>query len=110
MEVVEKPWGHEKILVKEYSYVVKEIYVKPGHRLSKQYHKKKIETMILIDGMATLELNGEIIEMNGMRPVLIRPGATHRLCAGDWFGCTVVEVSSPELDDVIRLEDDYGRA
>lgn len=109
MEVIEKPWGSERIIAHEHDYVVKEIYVKPGHRLSKQYHKKKIETMVSVGGLATLELGNEKIEMKDMQPILIRPGVIHRLCADDWFGCTVIEVSSTELDDVVRVEDDYGR-
>jgi len=108
--IKETPWGGEKILAHEYNYVVKEIYVKPGHRLSKQYHKRKIETMILVSGRAILEIDGLSTEMKEMHPVLIKPGSVHRLSAGNWFGCTVVEVSSTELDDVVRLEDDYGRA
>lgn len=110
-EIVKKPWGHEKILTKTDSYVVKELYVKPRSRLSLQYHEKKIETMFLVSGEGYLDLGGESYSsqrMHELYPYYIRRGVIHRLYTKD-KDCLVVEVSSTELDDVVRINDDYGR-
>ena len=107
--IIQKPWGHEKIIAKTDEYVVKEIYVKPNSRLSLQYHEKKIETMMLVSGVGYLQITGY---MDGpltlLRPICIYPYDIHRLYTKD-KDCLIVEVSSTELDDVVRVEDDYGR-
>lgn len=116
--MTKKPWGHERIIAKTDSYVVKEIYVKPNSRLSLQYHERKTETMFLVEGEATLSLShvdhvdGWVMchyYMTKMRPYFIKPGDHHRLSTAENVDCLVVEVSSIELDDVVRLDDDYGR-
>ncbi len=116
--MIQKPWGHEKILRKTNSYVVKEIYVKPNSRLSLQYHNKKIETIFLVEGEGWLEthqfhsVHGEQeveFSMCLMEPYYVGRGLKHRLFTLD-KDCLVIEVSSTELDDVVRVEDDYGRA
>lgn len=115
-DVISKPWGSERVIVKNDLYVVKEIYVKAGHRLSLQYHKEKNETMILVSGKAKLYVETyaykpEIYEpkdMLYMCPYKIPPGHIHRLETHE-EDCLVVEVSTPHLDDTWRLEDDYGR-
>ncbi len=105
--MTQKPWGHERILTKTNSYVVKEIFVKAGHRLSEQYHKKKTETMFLVSGNCLIHMGKNSFNPPKLAPVHIPPKTIHRLEAiGD---CLVVEVSSTELDDVVRLEDDYNR-
>jgi mannose-6-phosphate isomerase len=106
-QVTKKPWGHERVIAKTDSYVVKEIFVKNGHRLSEQYHKKKTETMFLVSGNCWLEINGQGFNPPKLTPVYIPPKTIHRLAAvGD---CLIVEISSTQLDDVVRLEDDYDR-
>jgi mannose-6-phosphate isomerase-like protein (cupin superfamily) len=92
MRRIEKPWGYEEILEENKHYVIKRIFVKKGHRISKQYHKIKTETWIYPDGK---------IEN-------IPPGKIHRLEAKK-KDIEIIEISTPELDDIIRLEDDYGR-
>jgi len=109
-----KPWGYERIIEQTDVHVIKEIHVKRGCRLSLQYHEKKIEHMTLVTGTGLLHLghDGSVIVMEKYRPYLIRPGTIHRLEASDdevMGGCLVIEISSTELDDVVRLEDDYGR-
>jgi mannose-6-phosphate isomerase len=110
--VIEKPWGHEVILAKNNLYVVKQLFVKAGKRLSKQFHRQKVEHITLIAGDAYMYLESDegvmSFKMHPMAPVDIEAGIIHRLAAGE-EDAILVEVSTPELDDVIRLEDDYGR-
>lgn len=113
--MIKKPWGHELILETNPRYTVKQIYVKAGHRLSLQYHKVKSETMICVSGKAFLEAynqRGQITKYGYMQPYVpycIQPWTMHRLAATD-EDAIVVEVSSSQLDDVVRMDDDYGRA
>jgi len=107
--LIQKPWGHERIIAKTDKYVVKEIFVREGCRLSKQYHKEKVETMFLVHGAVTLLREGVMYLMKPMVPYLIAPLMAHRLIANQKSDALIVEVSSTELEDVVRLEDDYGR-
>ena len=110
LKVIEKPWGREIILRQTPDYVVKTLCVRAGCRLSLQYHRVKSEAMQLGSGHAVLEIhkNGIVTEYTLEQSVEVQPGTVHRLVAID--DCEVVEVSTPELDDVVRLEDDYRRA
>lgn len=113
MDLVQKPWGSEKILVQNDIYVVKEIYVKPGGKLSLQYHDKKVESMSLVSGKGYLytrkpTYSGKT-KMRPFKSYNIPAGTIHRLEAGSAEACVVIEVSTVELDDVVRLEDVYGR-
>ena len=108
---VDKPWGHELHWAKTDRYVGKVLHVKAGHALSLQYHNRKDETMYLYSGKMVLETEqqGELVKRE-MRPgdsVHITPKTVHRITAVE--DCDVLEVSTPELDDVVRLEDRYGR-
>lgn len=107
-KVVKKPWGHEEIIVKNDKYVVKHLYVKAGCRLSEQYHNQKIETMMLVSGEAWVEVNHRGFYLAPMVPVFIDRKIVHRLGAGK-EDALILEVSTPELDDVVRLNDDYDR-
>ena len=112
IKTVEKPWGHEKIWAHTEKYVGKLIHINSGHRLSLQFHKKKEETVFVISGSLTVEtLNDKkvkafLIEKN--RCFHVYPSQVHRFCAYDG-DVTLIEVSTSELEDVIRLEDDYDR-
>jgi mannose-6-phosphate isomerase len=110
--IVEKPWGYEIIWAHTERYVGKVLHINKGESLSYQYHVIKDETIRLLSG--ALEMD---IESDGERRKLrlapgeclhIIPGMKHRMIAID--DCDVLEVSTPELDDVVRLEDRYGRA
>jgi quercetin dioxygenase-like cupin family protein len=114
---VEKPWGHELWWARTDRYVGKILHVKKGHSLSLQYHRIKDETIMLQSGRLLFETRAasepESAPLKGteMKPgdvFHITPGTLHRMNALE--DCDIVEVSTPELDDVVRLEDKYGRA
>jgi mannose-6-phosphate isomerase-like protein (cupin superfamily) len=108
---VEKPWGYELHWAKTDRYVGKVLHVNAGHALSLQYHNRKDETMYLYSGRMVLETeqNGQLVkrEMQPGDSAHITPKTVHRITAID--DCDVLEVSTPEIDDVVRLEDRYGR-
>ncbi len=106
-KVVEKPWGREIWLAHEGEYAGKILEVKKGSRLSLQYHKRKKETMYILEGEIILILNDKKNEMRVGDSITINPGDKHRVEALD--DTKIIEVSTPELDDVVRLKDDYGR-
>jgi mannose-6-phosphate isomerase len=111
---VEKPWGHELIWALSELYCGKLIFVKAGCALSLQFHNEKDESWLVQSGKAKLELgeagqrllNAEVIGPGAA--FRYRPGTVHRVTALE--DTTILEVSTPELDDVVRLEDLYGRA
>ena len=109
---VDKPWGHEIIWAKTEKYIGKILNIKPGGKLSRQFHENKDETIYVLDGVLILETGqGEEVEKMIMKPGAtfhVKPGTIHRFAAPS-DGCRLVEVSTPELDDVVRLEDAYGR-
>lgn len=109
----EKPWGYELLWARTSRYAGKLIFVRKGHRLSFQYHEKKDETIYIHEGEVLIEIGGsdgrmESIPLQAGQSIWIQPGTRHRLQAVE--DTTVFEVSTPELEDVRRLEDDYGRA
>ncbi len=111
--VVPKPWGHELIWAKTERYVGKILHIKAGEALSLQYHQVKDETIMVLTGRLRFEhyLDGEppvTIELGPREPFHITPGRRHRMIAIE--DTDVVEVSTPELDDVVRLSDRYGRS
>jgi quercetin dioxygenase-like cupin family protein len=108
---VEKPWGYELRWAITNRYVGKVIHINRGHALSLQYHKVKDETIYLWTGKLSLdiEVNGklETREMHAGEAVHITPNTIHRMSALE--DSDVFEASTPELDDVVRIEDKYGR-
>jgi len=107
-KIVEKPWGREVWYAHEAAYAGKIIEVLQGHALSLQKHERKLETMYLYAGLLKYHMNGMEFEMKPGECITIRPGDIHRIEAIE--DSTILEVSTPELDDVIRLEDRYGRS
>lgn len=109
---VEKPWGFELIWAHTDRYVGKMLHVKQGHRLSLQFHKQKDETIHLHSGRLLLVVdqgNGLVErELGPGESFRIHPYTKHRMVA--ITDCDILEASTPELDDVVRLEDAYGRA
>jgi len=111
---VEKPWGWELIWAHADAYVGKVLFVRAGHSLSLQFHREKDESWYVESGRAKLELgetgnavlNTEVISAGAC--FRYRPGTVHRVTAIE--DTTIIEVSTPQLDDVVRLEDKYGRA
>jgi mannose-6-phosphate isomerase len=106
--IVPKPWGRELWFAHEDRYAGKIIEVNAGFALSLQKHERKQETMYLQSGRLVYHLNGTDYEMAAGDCITIRPGDVHRVEALE--DAVILEVSTPELDDVIRLEDRYGRA
>ena len=109
----EKPWGYELLFALTPHYAGKILFVKKGHRLSLQYHNEKDETLYLQQGKAFLEIedeNGKLVKTEASSGIAFRlpPKKKHRFQAIE--DTTFLEVSTPELDDVIRLDDDYGRS
>ncbi len=108
---VEKPWGYEIIWAKTPKYVGKILHIQSNHRLSRQYHKIKEETLMVQSGEMILEVGtGEELKSIPMKKddvFHVLPGTIHRMIAVS--DVDVLEVSTPELDDVVRLEDSYGR-
>lgn len=117
LERIGKPWGEELILNRSADSVVKMLRIYPGCRLSLQFHRHKRETLMLLDGEATLTVGPSI---SWLRDTVLSPGARavieprilHRISAGT-SGADILEVASrPPNDDedIVRLADDYGRA
>jgi len=110
---VPKPWGHELIWALSDTYCGKVLFVKAGAALSLQFHNEKDESWLVQSGRAKLEL-GEVGQKLLCEEVVgagaafrYRPGTVHRVTAID--DTTILEVSTPHLDDIVRLEDLYGR-
>jgi mannose-6-phosphate isomerase-like protein (cupin superfamily) len=109
---VEKPWGWELIWAESDRYAGKLLFVRAGQALSLQYHERKDESWYVQSGRAALELGRMGLELSEQEigpgdSFHFAPGTVHRVRALE--DTTIVEVSTPELDDVVRLADDYGR-
>ena len=110
---VEKPWGHELVWAEAEQYVGKVLFVKAGESLSLQFHREKDESWLVHDGRVKIELgsagdamlNEEVVSPGAC--FRFRPGTVHRVTAIE--DTTILEVSTPQLDDVVRLDDAYGR-
>lgn len=110
---VEKPWGYELIFAQTKDYVGKILFIKKGHQLSLQFHRIKEETIYVSSGVLKFQFEEEKgilrdIEMHPGDAHHIPPQHQHRMTALE--DCTLFEVSTPHLDDVVRLQDSYGRA
>ena len=111
---VEKPWGWELIWAHADAYVGKVLFVRAGESLSLQFHREKDESWYVESGRAELELGepgNAVLHSEVIGPgacFRFRPGTVHRVTALE--DTLIVEVSTPHLDDVVRLEDRYGRA
>ena len=110
---VDKPWGYELLYATTELYCGKVIFIRSGEQLSLQFHKKKDETIFVQLGRMELEIGepGKPVDTEVVGPgraFRLRPGTVHRMRALE--DTTVLEVSTPEIDDVVRLEDRYGRA
>jgi quercetin dioxygenase-like cupin family protein len=108
LKVVEKPWGREIWFAFTPKYVGKLLFIKKGHRLSKQYHRLKDETLYTDSGRYLLEINGRKKLMKPGSAIRFTPGTVHRMEAR--FGdVRIIEVSTSQVKDVVRLDDDYNR-
>ena len=111
--IVDKPWGHEERWAITEKYLGKILFIKRGHKLSLQYHEQKDETIYVLFGRLLLHVgdkdNQEITELTMGESYRISPGVVHRFEAQENMDVSLIEVSTPEIDDVVRLEDDYNR-
>ena len=110
---VDKPWGHEIRWAVNEKYLGKILYIKRGKQLSRQFHEVKDETIYVLNGVLVLEIGASddvfthvLREGDSYR---IKPNTIHRFRAPDSSAVKLIEVSTPEINDVVRLEDDYGR-
>lgn len=110
--VVEKPWGHEEVFAETPNYVGKILFIREGEALSLQYHEVKEETLRVLDGELELVVGPDSDSLESYRledgaVFHVAPGTLHRMIAVS--DCRLLEVSTNHLDDVVRLEDRYGR-
>ncbi|MBL6974471.1 MAG: cupin domain-containing protein [Deltaproteobacteria bacterium] len=110
---VDKPWGHEIIFAHTDRYVGKVLHIDRGCLLSRQYHEVKDETLYVLDGEVIVEIGpSETVERTRVKAGFgfrVVPGTIHRFIAPDDQDCDLLECSTSELDDVVRVEDVYGR-
>jgi len=110
--IVDKPWGHEEIFAQTERYVGKILVIRAGEALSLQYHERKEETLRVLDGTVRF-VAGEVADvledhvLEAGAVFHVPPRCLHRMVAVT--DCRLLEVSTPEIDDVVRLEDRYGR-
>lgn len=110
--LVDKPWGHEEIFAETESYVGKILFIRRGEALSLQYHERKEETLRVLDGELEMVSGAAVDRLKSRRLRVgtvfhVAPGELHRMVA--ITDCRLLEVSTNHLDDVVRLEDRYGR-
>jgi len=111
--ITDKPWGSEELLELNDQYCLKRLTMKENHRCSLQYHEHKTETIYVISGILRIILIDEdsdkemICRLYADESMTIRAGRTHRMEGAT--DCIYLEASTPEMDDVIRIEDDYER-
>ena len=110
---VDKPWGYEIVWAEASRYVGKLLHINAGQALSYQYHEIKEETIYVLRGVLTLHVSQDegppsVVELGEGEAFHITPGLRHRFEAKGEV--ELLEASTPELDDVVRLEDRYGRA
>lgn len=108
---VEKPWGWELWIALSENYAGKILHINEGESLSLQYHNIKDESIYVLKGILHLEIKEEDglkeISLEEGQSFRIPPGTIHRFKSSS--GCDIIEVSTPHLEDVVRLEDKYGR-
>lgn len=113
--IIDKPWGHEEVWALTDNYAGKILHITEGQRLSLQYHREKQETIYVLEG--TLELVLEEQSRKHKRSIILVPGESyhiepltiHRFAATQGTDVKLMEVSTTELNDIVRIEDDYSR-
>jgi mannose-6-phosphate isomerase-like protein (cupin superfamily) len=114
IKIIEKPWGHEEIWAHTEKYVGKTLHINVGKRLSLQFHEKKEETIRVLSGTLTLVYGNSLNELKSSKMLPgevfhVKPGLIHRFCAEE-DNVVLLEISTTELNDVVRLEDDFKRS
>ena len=113
MKIIDKPWGKEELLEINDHYMVKKLTMRKGHRCSLQYHKQKKETIYVLSGQLKIysgpsenKLKEKIYGPNDT--ITLLPGTIHRMEGVE--DCVYLEASTPQIEDVVRIQDDYNRA
>lgn len=112
VKIIDKPWGREEIVEINERYMVKKLTMWAGHRCSLQYHEQKQETIYVLSGLLKI-VSGESQDLLSEQlyragdSITIRPGIVHRMEGVE--DSVYLEASTPEMDDVVRLSDDYMR-
>jgi quercetin dioxygenase-like cupin family protein len=107
--IVDKPWGHEEKWADVSGlYTAKMLRINSGHRLSLQYHERKTETIMVLEGELIAQIGDVTSSYEPGSRIHVEPGTVHRFGAGD-DDVTLVEVSTWDDGDVVRIEDDYDR-
>ena len=112
LDIEDRPWGSFFIIKEASSYKIKKIEVKPGHRLSYQYHNKRSEVWVIIQGKGVITLDGTVNKYNKGDTILIPKGMKHRIENQGNDKTIFIEVQTGSYfgeDDIVRLEDDYNR-
>lgn len=104
---IDKPWGYEKVLIFTEKYLTKELYIKEGFRTSFHYHNEKDETMYIMSGSGYIEFEDRKEYFGPNDSIRIKPGIVHSIVATE--NVTLHEVSTPYLDDTVRVNDYYAR-
>ena len=112
MKILDKPWGKEELLEINNHYMVKKLTMWKGHRCSLQYHKQKKETIYVLSGQlkiySGLSENKLTVKIYGPHDTItLSPGTIHRMEGVE--DCVYLEASTPQMDDVVRIQDDYNR-
>ena len=106
----EKPWGFEELIEQNDTYVVKRITMNPGHRCSLQYHDLKRETIMCLAGVLCIKMGKRRHRLIPFQTLTIPTRVPHRMMVEAHRDvCVYLECSTNHLDDIVRLEDDYGR-
>lgn len=108
-EIVIKPWGREIRWAINDKYLGKILHINKGQRLSLQLHEQKDETIYVLEGTAIVQINDMTVTLSEGESLRIQAKTIHRFCATAHGHVKLIEVSTPEIDDIVRIEDDYGR-
>jgi mannose-6-phosphate isomerase-like protein (cupin superfamily) len=106
---IDKPWGHEIRWAINNKYLGKILHIDKGQRLSLQLHEQKDETIYVLEGTAIVQINDRTMTLSEGESLRIQPKTIHRFCSTTHSHVKLIEVSTPEMDDIVRIEDDYGR-
>lgn len=106
-KIVKKPWGREIWIANEKEYAGKILEIKRGFHTSLHYHKEKKETMYILEGRAKIKSKKDEISLKAGQSIVVNPKEIHRIIAET--NVKILEVSTSQLDDVVRIEDKYGR-
>jgi mannose-6-phosphate isomerase len=112
MQVIEKPWGKEEVIEINDRYMMKRLTMLKDHRCSLQYHNHKKETIYVLSGLLRIYVGPTKDQLTSkiygpQETITLSPGIVHRMEGVD--DCVYLEASTPEMDDVVRLSDDYNR-